>query len=197
MIYLSGAIRPGMPAMVTPRMRQLPDPGVPWAADNGCYSRPQDYRDDVYLAWLERMAPFRADCLFATAPDRRGDAVATLELSVPVLPLIRALGYPAAFVGQDGAEYAGMVPWSLIDVLFVGGTDAWRHSDALVQLTAEARRRGKRVHVGRVNTRARLQYAVSLGADTADGTVLRFDPSRPMARWADEAARASSLWRPL
>ena len=31
----------------------MPPDGQPWAADNGCFSRPEDYTDDGYLAWLE------------------------------------------------------------------------------------------------------------------------------------------------
>ena len=39
-----------------------------------------------------------------------GDAAATLTRSAPMLPRIRALGYPAALVAQDGLEHLA-VPW--------------------------------------------------------------------------------------
>ena len=55
MLYLSGVVRPDMPAMVTPRMGQRPPDGQPWAADNGRFSAPQNYTDEAYLAWLAKM----------------------------------------------------------------------------------------------------------------------------------------------
>lgn len=195
MIYLSGAIRSDLPAMVTPRMRQLPEPGQLWAADNGRYSAPANYSDAGYLAWLERLEPYRDRCLFATAPDVWSDWPATLELSRPMLRPIRELGYRVAIVAQDGAT-VDTVPWPEVDALFVGGTDPWRHSDALRELVAEARRRELWVHLGRVNSLRRLRFAEALGCDSADGTVLKHDPSRPVADWGPTVRREPSLWSP-
>lgn len=193
MLYLSGVVRPDLPAMLTPRMGQQPPPGQPWAADNGRYSAPQDYTDAKYLAWLAKMPA--ESCLFAVAPDVLGDAVATMALSVPMLAPIRAAGYRVAFVAQDGLESLP-VPWHHFDVLFIGGSDGWRHSPALVELAAEAKRRGKWVHMGRVNSLRRMRYAEAIGCDSADGTVLKHDPSRPVGTWGPTVAAERSLWRP-
>ena len=193
-MYLSGKLRADMPAMITPRMGQRPAVGQVWAADNGRYASPQDYTDDGYLAWLERMAPYRADCLFATAPDTFGDAEATLRDSVPLLPRIRAAGYPAALVAQP-AMTVDAVPWELVDVLFVGGPNHWQHSEPLIELVAEAKRRGKWVHMGRVNSHRRTVYAESIGCDSVDGTYLRFRPYGRPDLWADHANANPSIWR--
>jgi hypothetical protein len=192
-IYLSGVVRPDMPALVTPRMGQMPPDGQPWAADNGRYSAPANYSDGTYLAWLGRM-PVQS-CLFATAPDVVGDAAATLALSVPMFARIRALGFPVAFVAQDGQE--GLpVPWDDFDALFIGGTTEWKLGEDAAQLAREAKRRGKWVHMGRVNSLKRMRYAESIGCDSADGTVLKHDLSRPVHEWGPAVLREPSLWRP-
>lgn len=148
-----------------------PDPAIPWCADNGCFSEAFD--EGKWWAWLTRTDP--AGCLFAVAPDVVGDAAATLERSTPWLPRIRALGYPAAFVLQDGQE-ALPVPWGDFDVAFVGGTTAFKLGAAARALVAEAKARGKRVHMGRVNSQRRYTYARHIGCDSVDGTYLAFGP---------------------
>lgn len=184
MIYLSGKVVPGIPSMLTPHIRRIPR-GI-WAADNGCYSRPAAYSDRWYLEWLERRSAYRETCLFATAPDHVGDARATRELALPMLPRIRALGYRVAYVLQDNER---SVPWAEIDAVFVGGSTAWKHAEPLIALVVEARARGKWVHMGRVNTRRRIAHAIAIGADSADGTILAFDPERPIVEWAEEIGR--------
>lgn len=113
--------------------------------------------------------------MFATAPDVVGDAVATLERSRPWLPQIRALGYRAAFVSQDGLT-PGTAPWDEFDVLFIGGSDEWKLGLSGRLIAVEAKQRGKWLHMGRVNSARRLQYATWIGCDSADGTFLTFGP---------------------
>jgi hypothetical protein len=172
-LYLTGVVRPDMPAMLQPGMGNRPPAGQPWAADNGRFSKPQTYSDESYLGWLDKRSPDAERCLFATAPDVVGDAAATLEFSLPMLPRIRAAGYRPALVAQDGLE-ALPVPWDAFDVLFIGGSTAWKLSEACFSLIAEAKRRGKWVHMGRVNSLRRLKIAKSVGCDSVDGTFLRF-----------------------
>lgn len=127
------------------------------------------------LEWAASLRRYRERCLFMVAPDFVGDAQATLELSLPYLPTIRQLGYKAAFVSQNGACSA-LVPWDLIDCLFVGGDDAWKFSDASCALISEAKARGKWTHCGRVNTLRRLQACAAHCFDSADGTYLKYGP---------------------
>ncbi len=191
MLYLSGKLRPDYPAMLTPRMRQRPAQGQEWAADSGRYASPHEYTDEAYLAWLGRM-PASA-CLFATAPDVVGDAEATWAMSEPMLGPIRQLGYRVALVAQDGMER--MCPrWESYDALFIGGTTRWKLGGAAEMLVAEARARGKWVHMGRVNSRERVLYANSIGCDSVDGTYLRFRPYGRPDRWIAEADATQSLW---
>lgn len=171
-------MRPDLPAigfMLTPRMRQDPPQGRSWAADTGRFSSPEEYTDAKYLSWLKRMPV--TSCLFATAPDVVGDAQATLDMSLPMLPRIRALGYKVALVAQDGLE-ALSVPWAEFDCLFIGGTTKWKLSEHALSLVREAKTRRKWTHMGRVNSWRRFGIAAAAGCDSADGTYLRFDPSQ-------------------
>lgn len=185
-----------MPAMLTPQMGNRLPPGIMWAADNGRFSNPASYSDEAYLAWLERKDASRDRCLFATAPDVVGDAAATLALSGPMFARIRAAGYRVALVAQDGLESLP-VPWDDFDALFIGGTTAWKLSTHASELVTEAKRRGKWVHMGRVNSVRRLRYADAIGCDSADGTVLKHDPNRPVHRWSNAIDAMPSVWRPV
>lgn len=167
-----------------------------WGADNACFTQPDQFSLPRYLAWLTEHESVRDRCLFATAPDVVGDAAATLARSLPVLPQLRALGYPAALVAQDGMEHLAL-PWADFDVLFVGGTTDWKLSAGASALAAEARRRGKWCHLGRVNSRRRLHFARAAGYQSADGTYLAFAPdqnSRRLLGWLRELERQPLLF---
>jgi hypothetical protein len=149
---------------------------VDWIGDNAVFGGRYP-GDDAYLGWLADRAHLADSCRFVVAPDVVADAVATLALSAPMLPRIRALGYRAALVAQDGLEDLA-VPWNDFDCLFIGGSTEWKLGPAARRLVAEARRRGKWVHMGRVNSRQRLLYAAGIGCDSVDGTYLAFGPDR-------------------
>lgn len=174
--------------IATPKQGNRLPAGVAWCADNGCFGKGYP-GDDVWLGWLDSYTPEeRSRCLFATAPDVVGDAAETLTRSAPWLPRIRALGYRAAFVAQDGLEFLS-VPWDSFDVLFLGGVrqfhysrraglvaTEWKTGPHARQLAREAKRRGKWVHMGRANSEKRIRYAEAIGCDSADGTYLAFGP---------------------
>jgi hypothetical protein len=136
------------------------------------------------------------------APDVVGDAAATLERSTPWLGPIRELGYPVAFAAQNGVEQID-IPWDAIDVIFLGGSmecvpcqwvrpaedrktlhcpgcnrllKEWKLGEVARNLTLSAKRRGKWVHMGRVNSEKRLRYALFTGCDSADGTYISKGP---------------------
>lgn len=157
----------------TPAQGNKRPAGVAWCADNGAFS--DKFDEGKWWRFLTANAYAAADCLFAVAPDVVGDAVATLERSLPWLPKIRALGYPAALVAQDGLEDLE-IPWDEFDCLFIGGTTEWKLSHHARTIAAEAKRRGLWVHMGRVNSERRWKYAAAIGCDSADGTYLVFGP---------------------
>jgi hypothetical protein len=155
-----------------------------WAADNGCFARGHHFDASAWLRWLDGL-PLRERCLFATAPDVVGDARATVERSRPYLRVLRGLGYRPALVAQDGFEriaHTRLVPWPDIDVLFLGGTTAWKTSAAAALSAGLAQALGKRVHMGRVNSLHRLRIATAWGCASADGNFLAFAPDRNLPR---------------
>jgi hypothetical protein len=153
---------------------------VAWCADNGCFADKWD--EAKWWRFLERNAHRAETCLFAVAPDVVGDAVATLERSRPWLAKIRGLGYPVAFVAQDGCEAGDLIPWGDFDVLFIGGSTAWKLGAAARAVVAEAKSRGLWVHMGRVNSQRRYAYAAAIGCDSSDGTFLTFGPEVNLPR---------------
>lgn len=162
-------------------------PAAVWCADNGCFNDAR-FDENYWWQWLVANSGQAHTCRFATAPDVVGDHEATLNRSMPWLARIRALGYPAAFVGQDGAQVETM-PWDDFDVLFIGGTTDWKLGPIPRQLAGEAKRRGKWVHMGRVNSLKRYRYAEAIGCDSADGTKLVFGPDQNLPivlDWVDD-----------
>ena len=88
---------------------------------------------------------------------------------------IRSAGFPVALAAQNGIGDLD-IPWDLFDVLFLGGDTPWKLGPEARAVTAEALRRGKLVHMGRVNSLRRLRYASAIGCSSADGTFLAFGP---------------------
>lgn len=200
-IYLTGCTNPRVTDVLTgPKWRDFhglltqPDSYGPayvrqwprWAADNGCFAKGDRFDADTWLAWLREFPlELRASCMFATAPDVVADAAATLARSLPYLRALRELRYPPAFVAQDGSEtdMEGLVPWSEFDVLFLGGSTEWKLAEKLAgRVAAEALARGKRVHMGRVNSRRRLRLAELWGCESVDGTFLAFGSRQNLPR---------------
>jgi len=160
-----------------------------WAADNGCFNHPERSVGS-FLTWL-RSVPVG---LFAPAPDVVGDAQLTLDRSLPVLPQIRDLGWPAAFVAQDGIEQTN-VPWDEFDVLFLGGSTEFKLGRVAHEMTRQAQLKGKKVHMGRVNSYKRLKLANDWGCDTVDGTYLAFGPEvnlPKLLRWFSRLKQESA-----
>ena len=178
----------------TPAQGNRRPDGLIWCADNGCYGKGYP-GDEKWIDWLRSNAHDTETCLFATAPDVVGDAAATLARSAPWLSKIRALGYPAALVAQDGLEHLP-IPWDDFDVLFIGGSTEWKLGPESRAIVAEAKARGKHVHMGRVNSLRRYRYAVSIGCDSVDGTFLTFGPDANWPRlrsWIQDAADQKQL----
>lgn len=163
-----------------------------WAADNGCFSQPKKYTDDGFLSWLDKID--RTGCLFAVAPDVVADAAATLDRAAPMLPKIRRLGFAAAFVGQDGAT-PDSLPWPDFDALFIGGSTEWKLSGMAADLIAEGKRQGKWVHMGRVNSWARISAADALGVDSVDGTFIAYAPDKNTLKVLDWTDRINNQFR--
>lgn len=157
----------------TPAQGNRRPAGVTWCADNGAFS--DNFDEAKWWKFLTRHAPDASTCLFAVAPDVVGNAHATYERSLPWLRQIRDLGYPSAYVAQNGQEEFDP-PWDDFDVLFIGGTTDWKLGPHAQTLVVQAKRLGKHVHMGRVNSEKRFRYAAAIGCDSVDGTYLTRGP---------------------
>ncbi len=204
--YLSGADTPGLAAvaheysvglLIQPgNMRSYCKRTVAypfWGGDNSCFTTKASGFDFWrYLEMLHHPLLDKSTCLFVNAPDVLtvasdgavvGDAKATLRRFPMWGAIIRALGFPVALVAQDGLEtILDDVPWADFDVLFIGGSDAFKLGDGAKACVDEAKRRGKRTHMGRVNSLKRLRLANGWGIDTADGTYLKFGPEKNLPK---------------
>ncbi|WP_433235294.1 hypothetical protein ACQPYK_25095 [Streptosporangium sp. CA-135522] len=150
---------------------RVPEQGL-FGVDNAVYGG--NYPGDgPYLKYLERFVPHADRCLFVTAPDVVGNALATEARSRPMLAEIRAMGLPVALVAQDHMEFASTWDfWDEADCLFIGGSTEWKLSDAAANLSRVASSLGKWIHVGRVNSF--LRYRLVAWADSVDGTYLQW-----------------------
>lgn len=177
-----------------------------WGADNGAFSKfgfnARLFRRLIRCPNLRR---HRKTCCFVAAPDRLrllssgevvGDARATLDQFVPWSHEIRAAGFPVALVAQDGLEkLLASVAWDHLDVLFIGGSTAWKTSVAALTCVRAAQSLKKRTHMGRVNSYRRFCIAESWGMDTVDGTFLAFGAKKNLPRllsWISHERRRSS-----
>lgn len=144
-------------------------------------------------------------CRFAVAPDvfdptvMRGDPRATIDRSLPWFKQIRDCGAPPALVYQDGMEWMEdeEIPWDEFDVAFIGGGNAFKlgypsrvdrgiceynvtriswDTYLWADLISRTLTRGKEVHVGRVNSWARVCFSIEAGATTVDGTTATRGP---------------------
>jgi hypothetical protein len=158
---------PYLGALLNPRNMNNPEyiKGMRWAADNDCFN---GFNQEIFIRMLEKIKDL-PNCLFVTAPDVVGSAKETLRLFSQWEPVIRQHNLPVALVAQDGQEKLP-VPWNKIDALFIGGTTKFKLGMAAYYLVQEAKKRNKWVHMGRVNSNYRIQYAQAIGCDSVDGS---------------------------
>jgi hypothetical protein len=169
---------PYLGTMVTPstwnNVERMIATGLPYCLDNAAFNWKR-FEPHTYLALLRRVANASAKPLFVTVPDQVGNHECTDYLFWAwQRAFIRAdIRLPWAFVLQDGISSPDEIPWDFIDAIFIGGSDDFK-DDLLVtlDLVPEAKRRGKHVHMGRVNGRARLRLAYEIGCDSVDGSSL-------------------------
>jgi len=129
---------------------------------------------DYWIGKMDALREYIDTCIFVATPDVIGDCDATLKQFQYYREMVR--DYPVALVSQDGiANHSGDIPWNDFDALFVGGSDNHKLGEEGRWIIKEAKKRGKWVHVGRVNSVSRIiQFHM---ADSWDGTHLGFFPS--------------------
>lgn len=141
----------------------LKDTGLNIVCDNGCYTGLNEKR---FTRMLEKAQEAEVSLDWVTVPDVLSDAKATLSQFEVWAPQII---YPLAYVLQDGAEDTN-IPFENFNCLFIGGSTEYKLSTEARAIAHEAKRLGKLIHMGRVNTNKHLRYAMQIGCDSVDGT---------------------------
>lgn len=156
--------------LVTPHSNKphtAAETGRVWAADNAAFS---NWCPDAFRQMVEHISFCDlTDFLWCAVPDCVGDAVETRRLFAQWMPQLINRGVPMAFVLQDGLQPED-IPWKRIVAVFIGGSDAFKSSPEVADAVGLAHRRGKMVHMGRVNTASRFALACELNCHTVDGS---------------------------
>jgi len=175
------AMRDGLLGYIdTPSQGNKREPEVDWCADNGCFSESWD--EQKWWRWIDSQ---ERTMRFACVPDVVSDWNATLRLFEKWQPIMDAAQLPLACVAQDGAT-PDQIPWELIRCVFIGGSTDWKLGEMSESIIREGNNQGVWVHVGRVNSLKRLRWAKHAGADSVDGTMLVFNPTKrleELLRW--------------
>jgi len=155
----------------------IPDPiksGKWWILDNGAFTS-KGFTEWYWLEWMEATKDFSDTCICVVIPDVVGNCEATIERFKTHSKVASKQFEHIAFVTQDGLT-CDMTPWDDFDVLFIGGTDQHKMGREAGYLIQEGLRRGKHIHVGRVNTEYRLMQFWQ--CHTWDGTALTIKPEK-------------------
>lgn len=150
------------------------DPWMPFVLDNDAFTAWRDNKHwsvDAWRAMLKRVRLVGVKPLWAAVPD----VVANRDLTIANWSIyaheIISLGWPTAFCVQDGMT-PNDVPKNA-DVVFVGGSDAWKFPN--LHLWTQ---NFPRVHCARVNAIRYIERCEELGCESVDGTGWFRDPSR-------------------
>jgi len=151
------------------------DPWMPFVLDNDAFISWRDNKPWDVEAWRRMIQWIRMTGqkpLWAAVPDVVADREATMTNWPIYRDEIKRIGWPAAFVVQNGMKLED-VPDDA-DVVCVGGTDKWK-MPSLEMWTANF----PRVHCLRVNSQQDIEACERLGCESVDGTGWFRDPSRP------------------
>lgn len=182
MLYLSPAsteqVRDAMRAGLLGQIRGVNagnrlEPGVPTALDNGCFPAgcfAPSWDESKWLRFVDRAV--NDDTLFTVVPDVPFDADRTSEAFDKYADVTPG---PLAYATQNGCTEAH-VPWDRIAFLFTAGDNRWKLGAPARVLMEQAKARGVKTHMGRVNTLARLTIAARHGYDSVDGTYIARAP---------------------
>lgn len=138
----------------------------PYVLDNGAWPafvRSKPFDDAAYQRLIGRAALASIAPDWIAVPDVVCDKDATIENWYRRAPELRKLGWPLAFVVQNGMVKEDVPAGA--DVVFVGGSTEWKWGTVTYWC-----QHFPRVHVGRVNTEKLLWQAHRAGAESCDGS---------------------------
>lgn len=155
--YFAGKYPGKVGILNTPFSYKKPPFYLPFALDNGCFTR---WDEKEFFLMLRKVSLLREQPLWVCVPDVVADAEQTNKRWHKYH---HRIDFKKAFVVQDGHEPQD-VPKEAYAV-FVGGSTNWKLNNAHKFKDAS-----DWLHIGRVNTETRLRWAEEIGADSVDGT---------------------------
>lgn len=155
--------------------RKAAEIGACWAMDNDAFS---GFDSQRFLSALHKYQ-HTPNCVFVVSPDRVGNARQTLAYFCLWQPIIAAMGYPVAFALQNGMQHETL-PWNYLDAVFIGGDTLFKYTPYVRDIAQEAKRQGKWLHMGRVNSTQRIRHCQAIGCDSFDGTGYAIEPRRAL-----------------
>lgn len=197
LVPLGGQVDDVYGIMTSYKHRDVPlgiQQGKPWAGDNCAYT---GFDHQRFIEWLELVNGYRSTCIFVAAPDVVGNAEATLYIFEDWWHIISGNELPVAYVAQDGSENFEIPEGA--EAVFIGGTTAWKESEAAMSVIWRARELDLHVHIGRVNWRKKYRKFRELeGSDdfTCDGTRTRYQGTeKTLKAWRQY--EKEEVFRPL
>ena len=157
--YFAGKYPGKIGLLISPDGWRVPPYYLPYALDNGCFT---GWNEDGFFQMLRKASLTQAP-LWVAVPDVVADAGVTIRNWWKYYKRVAKHGFPLAFVVQDGMEPQD-VPTGAYCV-FVGGSTEWK-----LQNAHKFKGAAEWLHIGRVNTLGRLEWAKWCGADSVDGT---------------------------
>jgi hypothetical protein len=182
---------------ISPRQYKLTGTTPFWAADNDAFS---GFDSDRYLRMLDAAAEAEVAPQWITVPDVVGDHDRTMEMWHKWKGKLLERNLPPAFVLQNGIEdYLDyhLTQWSdwilppEAACYFIGGDNHFKFSKVVEFITGMSNGgfnvdgNPKWMHMGRVNSVRRMNWAKKMGCDSCDGSgMARFTTSvlHPMIR---------------
>jgi hypothetical protein len=139
---------------------------LPVAADNGAFG---EFKPARFAAMLAAYADAGVRLEWVACPDVVCDAVGTWRRWQDWAPRVRAFGFRPAMVLQNGMTLDAVLDFDP-PAVFVGGDDAFKEGKDARAVVRWARSKGRPAHMGRVNSRRRIEYALGIGCTSCDGS---------------------------
>lgn len=159
--YLYGKYPDKIGLLISPDGWRIPQFKMPYALDNGCFKK----WDKEGFFHMLRKASMIHKPLWVCVPDAVADAGTTLRRWAKYHKQISSFGFKLAFVVQDGMTPEDVPPEAY--ACFIGGSTEFKLKSAHLFKNAKNTRW---LHIGRVNSEERVMWALSIGADSVDGT---------------------------
>jgi hypothetical protein len=164
--YLAGKHPDRIGWLMGPSSWKKPRPWLPYAVDNDAFiswTNQQPWDPEAWRKMLGTVNAAQIKPRWVLVPDVVADRKATIESWKRYAPEAAETKCPLAFAVQDGMTPDDVPPGA--QVIFIGGSTEWKWNSLTTWST-----NFKRVHVGRVNTARRLNWAEAAGVESVDGS---------------------------